>query len=28
VNWQSQEALPDLYTIVLNRTALIIKEMP
>jgi SPP1 gp7 family putative phage head morphogenesis protein len=28
VNWQSQEALPDLYTIILNRTALIIKEMP
>jgi SPP1 gp7 family putative phage head morphogenesis protein len=28
VNWQTQEALPDLYTIILNRTALIIKEMP
>jgi SPP1 gp7 family putative phage head morphogenesis protein len=28
VNWQSQEALPDTYTIILNRTALIIKEMP
>jgi SPP1 gp7 family putative phage head morphogenesis protein len=28
VNWQSGEALPDLYTIILNRTALIIKEMP
>jgi len=28
VNWQTQEALPDTYTIVLNRTALIVKEMP
>jgi hypothetical protein len=28
VNWQSGEAIPDLYTIILNRTALIIKEMP
>jgi SPP1 gp7 family putative phage head morphogenesis protein len=28
VNWETQQALPDLYTIVLNRTALIIKEMP
>jgi hypothetical protein len=28
VNWQTQEALPDTYTIILNRTALIIKEMP
>jgi hypothetical protein len=28
VNWQSGEAIPDVYTIVLNRTALIIKEMP
>jgi hypothetical protein len=28
VNWQTQQALPDVYTIVLNRTALIIKEMP
>jgi hypothetical protein len=28
VNWQTREKLPDTYTIVLNRTALIIKEMP
>jgi hypothetical protein len=28
VNWETQEALPDIYTIVLNRTALIVKEMP
>jgi hypothetical protein len=28
VNWQSGDALPDVYTIVLNRTALIVKEMP
>jgi hypothetical protein len=28
VNWETQEALPDVYTIVLNRTALIVKEMP
>jgi hypothetical protein len=28
VNWESQEALPDVYTIILNRTALIVKEMP
>ena len=28
VNWQSGEAIPDVYTIVLNRTALIVKEMP
>lgn len=28
VNWATQEKIPDTYTIVLNRTALIIKEMP
>ena len=28
VNWQTQNELPDVYTIILNRTALIIKEMP
>jgi hypothetical protein len=28
VNWQAGEAIPDVYTIILNRTALIIKEMP
>ena len=28
VNWETMEKLPDTYTIVLNRTALIIKEMP
>jgi SPP1 gp7 family putative phage head morphogenesis protein len=28
VNWETMEALPDTYTIILNRTALIIKEMP
>jgi SPP1 gp7 family putative phage head morphogenesis protein len=28
VNWETMEAIPDTYTIVLNRTALIIKEMP
>lgn len=28
VNWQTMEAIPDTYTIVLNRTALIIKEIP
>ena len=28
VNWQTGDQLPDVYTIVLNRTALIIKEMP
>jgi hypothetical protein len=28
VNWKAGEAIPDVYTIILNRTALIIKEMP
>jgi SPP1 gp7 family putative phage head morphogenesis protein len=28
VNWTTREQVPDTYTIVLNRTALIIKEMP
>jgi hypothetical protein len=28
VNWTTREQIPDTYTIVLNRTALIIKEMP
>jgi len=28
VNWATREKIPDTYTIVLNRTALIIKEMP
>jgi hypothetical protein len=28
VNWQAGDAIPDVYTIVLNRTALIVKEMP